>query len=323
MPANASTSTPYRQPEVTVWALQATYPEKKVLKEYSSLIREVNFVWYFLGGNNRVSGKNPNPAYVKELQSLGIRVVPAIQNTGFVPSHIHTMVSDPANRAKHINELVEIVSSEGYDGIDIDYESMNLEDKDDYSLFIEELAAALHAEKKLLSVTVHPKTSDDAAWESARGQDWARLGAAADMFKIMVYDYSSGPGESGPVAPLDWAKQVIDYAIGKVHPEKIYLGLPFYGYDYAAGTKKSLTWMGTQALITRYSATVQRDDSNEAWFTYESGGVHTVYFNDALATETKVKAIWETHPSLAGVSIWVLGGEDPNNWSVLSKLFIR
>lgn len=312
---------PPRQPEVTVWALQATYPEQTTLRTYAGLIREVNFVWFFLTGNNQITDHSTSATFVKELQSIGMRVVPAIQNSGFNPDHVHTMVSDPQARAAHIGELVEIVRAKGYDGMDIDYESLNLEDRDDFSLFIEELSLALHAEDKILSVTVHPKTTDEAGWEAARAQDWARLGAAADSFKIMVYDYSSGPGEAGPVAPVDWAEQVIQYALSLVPADKVYLGLPFYGYDYAVGTKRSVTWTSSQALIPRYNALVQRDESNEAWFTYESGGTHTVYFNDALATETKVKAVFAKYPDLAGVSIWVLGGEDPQNWTVLQQLF--
>lgn len=305
-----------------MWALQASYPEKNVLKAQADLIREVNFVWYFLVGANQVNGTNQNPEYVRQLQAQGTRVLPAIQNSQFIPEYVHTMVSDPQNRATHIAELVQIVNAEGYDGIDIDYESLYLKDRDAFSLFIEELSAALHSENKLLSVTVHPKTSDEAAWDAARAQDWPRLSAAADFFKIMVYDYSSAPGEAGPIAPVDWAQEVMDYAVSVAPAEKVYLGLPFYGYNYAAGGKRSLTWIGTQALMARYDAVLQRDANNEAWFTFESGGLHTVYINDALATKTKVTALFARHPDLAGVSIWVLGGEDPENWTVLRELFM-
>lgn len=294
-----------------------------MLQEQAGLIREVNFVWYFLTGANGINGKNQNPEYTKVLQSLGMRVVPAIQNSGFNPEYVHTMVSDPAQRASHVASLITIVTQEQYDGIDIDYESLYLKDRDDFSLFIEELSTALHEQGKLLSVTVHPKTSDAAPWEAARAQDWARLGAAADLFKIMIYDYSSGPNEAGPIAPVDWALQVVAYAVEQVPAEKVYVGLPFYGYDYAVGTKKSLTWIGAQALSNRYNATIQRDNSNEAWFKYELGGEHTVFFNDAQATEFKVQTILEKHPDLAGFSIWVLGGEDPKNWDVLRKQLIK
>jgi hypothetical protein len=37
----------------------------------------------------------------------------------------------------------------GYDGIDIDYESLDPADRDAFSLFVEELANALHAEGKV------------------------------------------------------------------------------------------------------------------------------------------------------------------------------
>lgn len=317
------TPVPYRQPEVTVWAQFASYQEMTVLRKHPDLIKEVNFVWYQLGGGKQVRGSNPDPYAVKELQSFGIRVVPAIQNSGFNADYVHDVIGEPESRAAHVASLLEIVLKENYDGLDIDYESLYAADRENFSLFIEELYKAFKAEGKVLSVTVHPKTSEEGTWEGPRAQDWARLGAACDMFKIMVYDYNSGNDSDGPVAPVFWAEEVINYAAKLVPPEKTYLGLPFYGYDRGPGSATSLTWMAAQALIKRNEVQVLRDESNEAYFSYGTGSPRNVYFNDALATETKVKAIWDKHPNLAGVSIWVLGGEDPENWTVLRKLFIK
>lgn len=311
-----ATSEPQPKREITVWAL---FPEQGTLRQQADVISEVNYVWYKLVGKGKITGSNASPGFVKELQAMNVRVIPAIQNSGFNPDYVSAVINDEAARRQHIADIVTIVEKEEFDGIDIDYESLHAADRDNFSLFIEELAQALHEKNKLLSVTVHAKTSDKASWEGPNAQDWSRLGGAADLFKIMVYDYTSGVGNSGPVAPIAWANDVLSYSETRVPPEKTFLGIPFYGYDYGSLKNQGVTWTGVQSMLQKYSAVVQRDENNEPFFTYELGGLHTVFYNDALATETKILSIFSAHPKIKGVSIWVLGGEDPGNWVVLRQ----
>ncbi len=164
--------------------------------------------------------------------TLGLRIVPSIVNGGFDAQRVSLVVNDPARRAQHIADILALVNDNDYDGIDIDYESLNPTDRDAFSLFIEELALALHAEGKLLSIAVHAKTDDAGAWSGAAAQDWTRLGAAVDSFKIMTYDYHNGASEAGPIAPLDWVDAVLSYAATVVPPEKTSMGVPVYGYNW-------------------------------------------------------------------------------------------
>ena len=319
-PEASPTASPAPRPkEVTVWAYFASYMEMKVLRQEPKLIREVNFFWYQLAPDGSIGGSNQDPYSVAEVQKLGTRVVPSIMNV-FDAVRVHATLVDAQKRQAHVQDLVQLVVENNYDGIDIDYESMFPEDREVFSLFIEELAAGLHAKGKLLSVTVHPKTSDAPQWDAPKSQDWQRLGAAADEFKIMVYDYSSGGSKAGMIAPVDWAEAVIAYAATQVPLEKTYLGLPFYGYDWVGSQGKSLTWQQVQNLIRMHNITPLRAANNEGYFSYGSENRNTVYFTDALSTKTKVEAILKRHPQLAGVCIWYLGGEDPENWPALQRL---
>lgn len=297
----------------------AGYAEQNAIQVNADLLREANYFWYQLQPTCKISGANQNPAAVAQDQQLGVRVVPSIMNS-FDAKRLHTCLSEAEARSQHVQDLVKLVMDNNYDGIDIDYESMDPADREAFSLFIEQLAVSLHAQGKLLSVTVHAKTDDQGTWTGPRAQDWPRLGKAADEFKIMVYDYHSAAGEAGPIAPIEWADQVIAYAQATVPLEKVYLGIPFYGYDWVGKQAASQTWMGIQALIKRYNAEVQRDQDNEAWFTYDGGQLHTVRYADALTTRTKIEQIFNKYPQLAGVAIWYVNGEDPENWNVLREL---
>ena len=109
-------------------------------------------------------------------------------------------------------DIVKLVQENQFDGIDIDYEILDAADREAFSVFIEELGDALHEQGKLVSVTVHAKTDDLGPWGGTQAQDWARLGKAADEFKIMTYDFHNGASEAGSIAPIDWVSDVLRYA---------------------------------------------------------------------------------------------------------------
>lgn len=327
-PTATSVSTPTAVPtptpapparEAAVWATFAGFLEQKTLVDSADLIGEVNFVFYFLSPEGVLQGAVQNPQAVEAARAAGIRIVPSLQNGGFDRGRVAAILHDPERRRQHVAEIVKLVKDNNFDGIDVDYESLFAEDREVFSLFIEELSAALHAEGKLLSIAVHAKTDDQGSWSGPQAQDWARLGKAVDEFKIMTYDYHSGIDSAGPIAPLDWIDQVLTYAATVVPPEKTWLGVHFYGRNWVGKSGEAITWQQAMKLLKNNEAKVQRDESGEAWFQFGPEGRNTVYYADAAGIKQRLAAIFERHPRLAGVAIWQLGGEDPANWQAIRE----
>jgi len=322
-PVSSPRPTPEPTPhnyQVTIWAPYVGFLEQKTLTEHADVLSEVNFFWYELAANGEIEGGVQSKAGLQAARDAGLRVIPSILNRGFDRARVAAIIHDPNRRTAHINAIVQLVIENGYDGIDIDYESLYAEDREAFSTFIEELAAALHARGKRLSTTVHPKTEEGGTWGGPQAQDWARLGAVSDEFKIMIYDYHHGASEAGPIAPLDWADDVLTYAESQVEPGKIFMGVPFYGYDWVGTKGESIEWRQAVKRAKMYNARVARDErSGEAWFTYDEGR-HIVYFNDGETLRGRLAMMQTRHPDIAGISIWRLGGEDPANWTVLSTM---
>jgi spore germination protein YaaH len=313
-----ATPTP-RVYQVSIWAPYISFLEQKTLTDNADTLSEVNFFWYELGADGEIQGGVQSKAGLKAAREAGLRALPSILNGGFDRERVAAIIHDGDKRAAHIDAIVQLVVENGYDGIDIDYESLYEEDRDAFTAFIEELAAALHQEGKLLSTTVHPKTGEGGTWGGPKAHDWAKLGAVSDEFKIMIYDMHHGASKAGPIAPLDWADAVLTYAETQVEPGKIFMGVPFYGYDWVGSTGESIEWRQAVKRAKMYNAEVQRDaSSGEAWYTYDDGR-HTVYFNDAETLAGRLDMMLTQHPDIAGVSIWRLGGEDPANWAVLQE----
>jgi spore germination protein len=302
-------------------------------------IQELSPVWYQLvasgdGSINAYTGAR-DAALVNEAhaQSPPILIIPLINNSytdaGFDAAPVSAVIHDPARRAAHITTLVNETLTYGYDGIDVDYESLNgQEDRDAFSLFIEELAAALHAHDKLLAIAVHPKTGEPGDWDGSMAQDWARIGAVVDRFRVMTYGYHWSTSEPGPIAPLWWMDDVIVYATSVVSPNRVYAGIHFYGHDWSGASASSLTWESAQALIDTHAAIPQwqshstwRHPVAEPWFTYtdDLGQAHEVWYADGASVAARLE-LAQKH-GLGGVAVWRLGGEDPANWSAIAQAF--
>ncbi|MBP8125818.1 MAG: hypothetical protein KAZ26_24435, partial [Caldilineaceae bacterium] len=304
-------------PEVTIWAPLFSVLEQNTVTENADLIGEINFFWYELARDGSIKGAVQSQYGMDLARSAGVRIVPSILNGGFDRARVAEIIHDPARRAQHIKAILALVMENNFDGIDIDYESLYPEDRDNFSLFIEELAAALHAEDKLLSMAVHAKTEEPGNWGGPQAQDWVRLGAAVDEFKIMVYDYHNGASEAGPIAPLAWADDVLTFAATQLPPQKTYLGVPVYGYRWTGSRGESLIWRQVNKLIEQSAPILQRDENGEAWFTLDTG--QTVYYHDAESMRVRLQTLLTAHPDLAGISIWSLGGEDPAIWPTIRQ----
>jgi spore germination protein YaaH len=96
------------------------------------------------------------------------------------PHLVHELISEPEDRTRHIQELVE--ATEAADGLEIDYEALSLRDREYFSVFVQELSEKLRARKKKLVVIVEPKTSD-VRRDKAGAIDWEAVGQSADVVK--------------------------------------------------------------------------------------------------------------------------------------------
>lgn len=286
------------------------------------VLDEVSPFWYTVhnDGSLEIERGARDRELVRAAQDANILVIPTIHNVNN-PGAAATVIKDPLLRAAHVDAILDEVRTYDYDGIDIDYETLSASMRQDFSAFMGDLAQALHAEGKLLTVAVHAKDADVAGLGAF--QDWRHLGEICDRVRIMTYDYhwrGSGPG---PIAPLHWVESVARYARSVMPAEKIELGIPFYGYNWGQGSEATpQTWNEINALIEQYRPNVQvaaRDQSGpveESWFTYSTRGqTRTVWFNDRRSIEAKLQLVEQY--DLAGIAIWRLGSEDPANWNML------
>lgn len=288
---------------------------------------EISPFWYRVLADGRVEpytngmgATYEDPGILSFLRAHGILVIPTVANIvngAWDGAAVSTIIADPHLRAVNIDNLVSLAVSKGYDGIDLDYEALRATDRSAFTTFVQELAAALHGQGKLLTVNVYAKTAEPGTWDGPRAQNWQALGQAADQVRIMTYEYSWSTSAPGPISPVGWVSDVIAFARSQIPAEKIMQGVPFYGYDWVGERGTDIVWSQAMALADQHAVDVRWDSASASpWFEYVSGSSrHTVWFENAASVDAKLGVAAAN--GIGGVTLWRLGGEDSQNWSAI------
>ena len=288
--------------------------------ENAELIHAVHPFWYEMKSDGTVSGFTgaENETIMNYYKDSEIFLIPVISNE-HDPEPVSTVLNNATLTTKHIAAIMALVSEYDYDGVNIDYESLNAGDRAVYSAFLTELSTQLHEDGKLLYTSVHAKKSDMGTWDGPAAQDWAVIGDVSDKVKIMTYDYHWSTSEAGDIAPLSWMRDVMTYAVTVLDPDKIHLGIHFYGYDWVGEQAEGLTYTDVVALIeVQGVADIGMSLESEKNFSYQVDGVnHTVYYVDDEVVEPRVSLVEEF--GIAGIGIWRAGGEDEQVWDVIEE----
>ena len=128
------------------------------------------------------------------------------------------------------------------------------------------------------------------------GHDYAALSQAADFVLLMTYEWGYTYGPPMAVAPIRNVRQVVDYALTEMAPEKIYLGIPNYGYDWTlpfrqGSRARSISNPEAVTIAADHYAAIRFDEAAQSpWFRYvdDSGREHEVWFEDARSIRAKL-----------------------------------
>jgi spore germination protein len=209
-------------------------------------------------------GSRDDQNLIAHARERGVKVLPSLlTSSGWLNNRLLT---DPATTDRFLTEIVNYVVEMDYPGFDLDLEGINAGDRDAFSAFVARLAEALHQRGKILTLAIPAKTSDvRTGW--AGPYDYAELGKHADHILLMSYEYSWSSGPPGSIAPQEWVDRVAAYAVSQIPPEKVLLGLAFYGYTWnttMGGRARSLLYPQAVELAEQYGTQIITDGASRS-----------------------------------------------------------
>ncbi len=317
------------------------------------LIKEVMPFWYTLKSETKITDlytpANPNVPIstpITTMRDSGFTIIPTITD-GTAKAVLAGLIAQPSTRSQIVATITALVLKNNYDGIDLDFEGFAFVDgtaswnstRPNWVSFIQELSTSLHALGKVLSVTTPVLFDPVSGKKGYYVFDWASISPFIDRLRIMTYDYSTS--NPGPIGPLTWIEQSLQYAISVVPASKIYVGVAGYGRDWVtkvvgicpsqysstvvAGAKAATFVMSKAAgLAASYFAVPTYNQAfGEVNFTYEktyvgqtSSGLATIctatrtaWYQDARSYAARAQLVAKYH--LGGIAAWTFGMEDP------------
>ncbi len=270
-----------------------------------------------------------------------IKVMPLIVNNGFNSQLLHAIVSNLQARKRSIKMMLDYAKKYRLDGWQFDMEGLNIADKDSFTTYFKEAAIALHkAGLQLSAALVHaventggPTPYHNFLFENWRaGYSFKELADAGDFLSIMAYDQHTRRTPPGPVAGVDWVERIVKYLIDeKISPEKISLGIPDYSlhwftdYTEERGSftnGQQIGYKTVQHLLGKFNAEkIWNEKAGCNYTVWDNDGVYEYMFiEDGQSLKPKLDLLEKY--KLRGISVWVLGKEAPDFWTVLQKQIV-
>lgn len=292
------------------------------LERDGDLIHILSPLWYTVNAQGMIQadGGGPRNEAIDQVKPKGTKIVPVVRNLG----NTNGFLASASLQKKAQDNIVNLISSNKYHGIQIWFTGLSAADKSVMTDFTNGLASRLQSINKMLIVSVPVK--EDGGKNLAAAYDFAAIATVADRVVLQGFDSANITTTHGPVSPIAWVKSNVDLAVSSGIPaSKLLLGIATYGYEWTKTTTpaaKSLSVSAAQDYIISQDGNLtgthyRWDDtfSSPVWdFTDRY-----IYLENAYAAQSKF--IYVNDKGLKGAAVWYLGGELPEFWTFLENRF--
>ena len=239
--------------------------------------------------------------FVKAAHQKNVKVLVSIGG-GSRQDQYHRLLQDDKRRAL-IDSLLAKVFTCGLDGVDIDLEGSDIDEN--YEKFVVELASALKGHNKLITAAIAVYYKD---------QFTDRALAQYDFVNVMSYDRTGPwrPEKPGPHSLYEHAVEDLQYfgETRKIPPEKMTLGVPFYGYGFGPEITSPAISMDFGEIVTSFPGAESVDE-------WKMADGKIIYYNGIPTMKQKVKL---ARQKASGIMIWQIEGDADGDKSLLKAI---
>lgn len=308
-----------------VWDYYSEYVEAPVRNETIPGINVVSPSFFSLKNADGVvindNTTRGGEAYIAWAKEKGYKVWPMFSNNS-MKAKTSEILNDYNLRTEMIEKIVQLAIKYKVDGINVDFEFMNMEDKDVYSRFIIELAPRLREYGIVTSVDV---TAPDGSENWSLCFDRDALAKASDYMMFMAYDQHGTSTGVGTVAGCDWVEANIKKFLGQedVPKEKIILGMPLYTRlwktDKNGKVSSSVVNMNKVEQSLPSEASKKWDELTKQYYVEYTKGSdqYQMWIEDIDSIRAKIDLI--NQYELAGSAFWEKDRENDDIWNLVEE----
>lgn len=295
------------------------------LESYVSVTKDMNVIvptWFNVISDDGTYNSLASKEYVDKAHEMGLQVWAMVENVSTQESvknlNTKTLMSSTSTRRKLIENLMKEADTYGFDGFNLDFESLKAEAGPHYVQFIREMSVSCRQKGLVLSVDNYVP-SPYSAFYNRREQ-----GIVADYVIIMGYDEHYAGGDAGSVASISYVKDGIENTLKEVPKEKVINAVPFYTRVWTVNEGKTTSKAYGIADARQWVADNHVDltwDQELGQFygsTVNGNGEQYIWMEDEKSMALKIGLVKDF--DLAGVACWKLGFESSDIWDIVSTV---
>lgn len=214
----------------------------------------------------------------------------------------HRILNSPDLSKTAARSIRDLARKNGFSGVHLDFEYLPASDSQKLQDFLVILRKTFRG---AITMAIFPQVEFPEKWSGFH--DLRLLAPLLDGIVLMCYDLHGAHTGPGPVTSIDWADRNIIHAIRHMDPEKIWIGIPAYGYCWTGGKATAIPASRGARLSRKHGS--RRDSSGTMRIDYtQSGKLIRIYFSDRETR--KLLTDLSARHGLAGTALWHLGFED-------------
>ena len=282
-----------------------------------------SFFYLEKGSDGKISEnvKQEGKDYIEWARNNGFKVWPIVSNNSYLTT-TEGILNDYTKRRKLEDEIIRVAEEYNIDGINLDFENMNQEDKDMYSRFVIELAPRLKDLGKTLTVDVTAPDGSE-TWSLCFDRDV--LANVSDYIVFMAYDqYGTGGNKEGTTAGYNWVENNVNKFIGQeaVAKEKIILGIPLYTRLWKEdGGKITSKVVNIKDVESTLPSDIQKkwdEELKQNYVEYTDGSAtYKMWIEDEKSITEKIGLAKKY--DLAGIAFWEKDREYDGFWQFVAN----
>lgn len=295
------------------------------LDKYASVAQGMNVIvptWFNVTGNDGTYTSLASKDYVDKAHEMGLAVWAMVENVSTEQSvkelDTKVLMSSTSTRKKLIENLMKEADTYGFDGFNLDFESLKSEAGPHYVQFIREMSVACRQKGLVLSIDNYvPSAYTDFYNRTEQG-------TVADYVIVMGYDEHYAGGEAGSVSSISYVEDGIENTLKQVPKDKVINAVPFYTRVWTTkdGETKSKAYGITDAKkwVEEQNVKLTWDDTLGQYYGEISNenGKQSIWMEEERSLGLKTDLIKKY--DLAGVACWKLGFESEDIWDIISTV---
>ncbi len=193
---------------------------------------------------------------------------------------------------------------------------------------MEKAASIYHLEGFKVVITITPITNIDTPNVSIVKVDYSKIAEFVDGIMFSSYEWARTYSYPNAIHPINVIKELLNFAVSIMPPEKIFLGITTLGYDwtlpYVPGVTEATVISNNSAvqLAVENNIPIQFNEAAQSpFFNYTDidGILLLVWFKDARSFDARAGLAEEYN--LQGLSFWTIMRFNTQMWFIINAQY--